>query len=187
MTAFFQGTKLPIDGADGVKVFEIEGYEDAMQRAWSTDGADTERRYGNHPERMASLDESYMNEHDNSTGCAPKNAKHVGRLGGGQPQPVTVLSGATLSGYILPDIFLWEGVCASVNALKYAPLDCAAITRPDGYMMTWEGWIKVLEKLRDNIPGVRRASCLLRMPPRADAPGAGRRRREALVPVLTHR
>jgi hypothetical protein len=153
LTAFFKGTKLPIDGAEGVKVFDVEGYEDAMELTWSTDAAGVAQKYANHPERMASLDESYMNEHDNSKGCAPKNAKHVGRLGGGQPPPVTVLSGATLSGYFLPDIFLWEGVCASVNALKYAPEDCGAITRPDGYMMTWDGWVKVLEHLRQHIPG----------------------------------
>jgi hypothetical protein len=81
MVAFFKGTKLPIDGAEGVKIFDIEGYEAATNRVWSTDAAGVAQKYKDHPERMASLDESYMNEHDNSAGCAPKNAKHVGRIG----------------------------------------------------------------------------------------------------------
>jgi hypothetical protein len=151
--AFFQGCKMTVPGVDGDKTFDLPGYEAAMDLPWTTEASGAVRRYRDYPARVANFDESYMSEHDNSTGCAPVGARHVGRMGGGQPQSVTVLSGATLSGHIFDDIFCWEGTCTSVNALKYAPPGSAAITRPDGYMMTGEGWLKVLEHLRTQVPG----------------------------------
>lgn len=155
LVAFFKGTNLRVDGTEGVKTFAVPGYLAAMDLVWSTAGG-VARKYRDSPERVANLDESYMAEQERATACAPTGARHVNCAGGGQPQSVTVLSGATLTGVPLPDVFLWEGTCASTNALKYAPANCGAITRPDGYMMTAQGWIKVLEKLRGDIPGARK-------------------------------
>lgn len=155
LRAFFNGTKLRVDGTEGVKTFDVPGYIATMDLVWSTAGG-VARKYRDHPERVANVDESYMSEQERATACAPKGARHVNCVGGGQPQSVTVLSGATLTGGPLPDIFLWEGTCSTTNALKYAPANCGAITRPDGYMMTWQGWVKVLNKLRDDIPGARK-------------------------------
>jgi len=151
--AFFKGTKMVVPGPEGDKTFDLPGYEAAMDLVWSAEGTGGARRYRYHPERVANFDESYMSEHDNSKGCAPIGVRHAKRAGGGQPQSVTVLSGATLSGYIFDDVFAWAGTCTSVNALKYAPAGSVAITRPDGYMMTVEGWLKVLEHLRTQVPG----------------------------------
>jgi len=152
LTAFFNGTNLRVEGADGVKTFAVPGYVATMDLVWSNKGG-VARRYRDHPERVANFDESYMSEQERATACAPSGARHVSCQGGGQPPPVSVLSGATLTGYAFADIFLWAGTYGTQNPLKYAPANCGAITRPDGYMMTWEGWVKVLEKLREDIPG----------------------------------
>ena len=154
-----------MEGVDGVKTFAVPGYIATMDLVWSTAGG-VARRYRDHPERCGNLDESYMSEHERATACAPQGARHVNCAGGGQPQPVTVLSGATLTGELFPDIFLWAGVCGATNPLKHAPANCGAITRPDGYMMTWEGWVKVLDKLRNDIPGARERAGF---PPRSAA------------------
>ena len=153
MRAFFQGTRVTVPDGDGFKTFDLPGYEAAMDLMWSADASGAPRKYRDHPERVANFDESCMSEQDNSIGCAPSGVQHAGRTGGGQPASVTVLSGATLSGHFFPDIFAWEGTCSDKNALKYAPPGCAALTRPDGYMMTAAWWLDVLKYLREQVPG----------------------------------
>jgi hypothetical protein len=151
--AFFKGTTLTVEVPDGVKTFNLPGYEAAVDRVWWEEASGAKHTYRTHPERMGNLDEALLAELAGAKACAPTGARHVNCQGGGQPQSVTVLSGATLAGDNFDDVFAWEGTCTSVNAMKYAPGECRAITRPDGYMMTWEGWLKVLENLRAQVKG----------------------------------
>ncbi len=145
-----------MEGPEGVKTFDLPGYEAAMDLPWSTAADGSVRYYRDHPERGGNVDEAYLAEQLNAHGCAPIGGKHAPSPAGAQPQSVTVLSGATLSGFHFADVFCWEGTCTYKNPLKGLPADVRAITRTDGYMMTWYTWKYVLESLAEQIPGAWR-------------------------------
>jgi hypothetical protein len=153
---FFNGTSETRDTPTGTILFDLPGYLHTVNQVWSTGSDGQERRYKDHPERMASFDEAALGGTAAPKGVAPKRARHVAVVQASPGKSITVFCGCTFAGEHLPDHFILEGITFKENLLAMAPPESRLWARPDGYMMTQEVWEAMLTVLASQIRGEKR-------------------------------
>ena len=147
---FFNGVDIVVgEGADA-KTFHLEGFLEALNTVCDTETGET---YRERRDRQGNSDESNIVDDNDTVGCAPVGAKHVYCEGDVAEDGITILSTFLADGTEIPDFYISMGTYWTENWLKYAEPGSKGFKRADGYFITWEVFMLVLDEMKNMIPG----------------------------------